>query len=92
MFGATRGQHGAFPPLLLAERRRRGVCKKVESVPDRSLALCRGSGAALANPASAKPLTASTYQPENLGPDRALGLRPARMREQLDQPKCCETH
>jgi hypothetical protein len=27
MFGALRGQHGAFP-LLLVERRRRGVCKK----------------------------------------------------------------
>jgi hypothetical protein len=82
----------ALSPLLLAERRRRGVCKKDESVLDRPLALCRGSGATLANPAPAKPLTASTYQPENLGPDRALGLRPARMREQLDQPKCCETH
>src|SRR5688572_21369702 len=70
-----------FSPLLLAERRRRGVCKKVESVPDRPLALCRGSGVALANPAPAKPLTASTYQPENLGPDRAPGLRPARMRD-----------
>jgi hypothetical protein len=31
---------------------------KVESVLDRPLALCRGSGAALANPAPAKPLTA----------------------------------
>jgi hypothetical protein len=82
----------ALPPLLLAERRHRGVCKKDESVLDRPLALCRGSGAALANPAPAKPLIASTYQPENLGPDRALGLRPARMREQLDQPKCCEAH
>jgi hypothetical protein len=69
-----------------------GVCKKDESVLDRPLALCRGSGAALTNLALAKPLTVSTYQPENLGPDRALGLRPARMREQLDQPKCCETH
>jgi len=91
MFGALRGQHGTFP-LLLAERRRRGVCKKVESALDRPLALCRGSGAALANPAPANPLTASTYQPENLGPDRAPGLRPARMRERLDQPKYCETH
>jgi hypothetical protein len=80
------------PPLLLAERQRRGVCKKVESVLDHPLALCRGSGAALANPALADPLIASTYQPENLGPDRAPGLRPARMREQLDQPKYCETH
>jgi hypothetical protein len=58
----------ALSPLLLAERRHRGVCKKVESVPDHPLALCRGSGAALANPAPAKPLTASTYQPENLDP------------------------
>jgi hypothetical protein len=80
------------PPLLLAERRRRGVCKKVEFVLDRHLALCRGSGAALANPAPADPLTMSTYQPENLGPDRAPGLWPARMREQPDQPKYCETH
>jgi hypothetical protein len=63
MFGALQGQHGAFPPLL-AERRRRGVGKKVEC--------------------------ASTYQPENLGPDRAPGLRPARMREQPDRPKHCE--
>jgi hypothetical protein len=90
MFGALRGQHGAFP-LLLAERRRRGVCKKVESVLDRPLALCGGSGAALANPAPAKPLTASTYQPENLGLDYAPGLRPVRMREQPDRPKHHET-
>jgi hypothetical protein len=93
MFDALRGQHGAFPPpLLLVERRRRVVCKKDEFVLDRPLALCRGSGAALANPAPATPLTASTYQPENLGPDRAPGLRPTRMREKPDQPKCCETH
>jgi hypothetical protein len=91
MFGALQGQHGAFPSLL-AERRRRGVCKKVESVLDRPLALCGGSGATLANLALAKPLTASTYQPENLGPDRAPRLRPARMREQPDQSKCSETH
>jgi hypothetical protein len=91
MFGTLRGQHGAFP-LLLAERRRRGVCKKVEYVLDRPLALCRGSGAALANPSLTKPLIASTYQPENLGPDRAPGLRPARMRERPDQPKHCARH
>jgi hypothetical protein len=77
----------ALSPLLLAERRRRGVCKKAESIPDRPLALCGGSGAALANPAPVKPLTASTYQPENLGLDCAPGLRPVRMREQPDQPK-----
>jgi hypothetical protein len=82
----SKGDMALFP-LLLAERRRRGVCKKVEFVPDRPLALCRGSGAALANPAPAKPLTASTYQPENLGPDRAPGLRPARMRSQTTPPR-----
>jgi hypothetical protein len=91
MFGALRGQHGAFP-LRLVERRSKGVCKKVGSILDRPLALCRGSGAALANPAPAKPLTASTYQPKNLGPDRAPGLRPARMRERPDQPKHCARH
>jgi hypothetical protein len=91
MFGALRGQHGASP-LLLAERRRRGVCKKVESVLDRPLALYGGSGAALANPAPAKPLTALTYQPKNLGLDRAPGLRPVCMREQPDRPKHHETH
>ena len=54
----------ALSPLL-AERRRRGVCKKAKFVPDRPLALCRGSGAALANPAPAEPLTASTYQDQD---------------------------
>src|SRR5688500_2656230 len=88
----SKGNMALSPPLLLAERRRRGVCKKVKSVLDRPLALCRGSGAALANPAPAKPLTASTYQPENLGPDRAPGLRPARMRERPDQLKHCARH
>jgi hypothetical protein len=46
---------------------------------------------ALANLAPAKPLTASTYQPENLEPDYALGLRPVRMREQPDWSKHHET-
>jgi hypothetical protein len=72
----------ALSPLLLAERRRRGVCKKP----------CGGSGAALANPAPTKPLTASTYQPENLGLDCAPGLQLVRMREQPDRPKHHETH
>jgi hypothetical protein len=50
MFGALRGQHGASPPLLLAERRRRGVCKK----PSLSLnVLSLYAEAALANPAPA---------------------------------------
>jgi hypothetical protein len=92
MFGALQGQHGAFPPSSLRKGDAGAYVKKVESVLDRPLALCRCSGAALANPAPAKPLTASTYQPENLGLDRAPRLRPARMREQPDQQKCCETH
>jgi hypothetical protein len=65
--------------------------KKAESVLDRPLALYGGSGAALANPAPAKPLTASTYQPENLELDYAPGLWLVRMREQPDRPKHHET-
>jgi hypothetical protein len=65
--------------------------KKVESVLDRPLALCGRSGAALANPALAKPLTASTYQPKNSEPDYAPGLRSVRMREQSDRPRHHET-
>jgi hypothetical protein len=62
MFGALRGQHGAFPPPPCGKATQ-GRMKKAESVLDRPLALCGGSGAALANPAPAKPLTASTYRP-----------------------------
>jgi hypothetical protein len=65
--------------------------KKDESVLDRPLALCGGSGAALTNPAPAKPLTASTNQPKNLEPDYAPWQRPVRMREQPDRPKHHET-
>jgi hypothetical protein len=65
MFGALRGQHGVSPPPP-CEKATKGRMKKAESVLDRPLALCGGSGAALANPAPAKPLTASTYQPGNL--------------------------
>jgi hypothetical protein len=90
MFGALRGQHGAFPPPPCGKAMQ-GRMKKAESVLDRPLALCGGSGAALANPAPAKPLTASTYQPENLEPDYAPGQRPARMREQPDRPRHHET-
>jgi hypothetical protein len=72
------------PPCGKATQGRK---KKAEYVLDRPLALCGGSGAALANPAPAKPLTASTYQPENLGLDYAPGLRPVRMREQPDRSK-----
>jgi hypothetical protein len=79
------------PPLLLAERRQMGRMIKAESVLDHPLALCRGSGAALANPALAKPLTASTYQPENSEPDYAPRQRPVRMREQPERPRYHET-
>jgi hypothetical protein len=51
----------------------KGHMKKAESVLGHPPALCGGSGAALANPAPAKPLTASTYQPENLEPDYGTG-------------------
>jgi hypothetical protein len=81
----------ALSPLLPLRKGDVGAYEKAESVPDRPLALCGGSGAALANPAPAKPLTASTYQPENLGLDYAPGLRPVRMREQPDRPKHHET-
>jgi hypothetical protein len=91
MVGTLRGQHGAFPPSSL-RKGDTGAYEKIESVLDRPLALCGGSGAALANPAPAKPLTASTYQPENLEPDYAPGLRPVRMREQPDRPKHHERH
>ena len=90
MFGALRGQHGVPPPPPCGKATQ-GRMQKAESVPDRPLALCRGSGAALANPAPAEPLTASTYQPENLEPDRTPGLRPTRMREQPDRSKHHET-
>jgi hypothetical protein len=90
MFGALRGQHGAFPPPP-CKKATQGRMKKAESVLDRPLALCGGSGATLAYSAPAKPLTASTYQAENLGLDYALGLQPVRMREQPDRPKHHET-
>jgi hypothetical protein len=91
MFGALRGQHGASPPPPCGKATK-GRMQKAESVLDHSLALCRGSRAALANPALAKPLTASTYQPENSEPDNAPGQRPVRMREQLDRPRHHERH
>jgi hypothetical protein len=91
MFGALRGQLGAFPPPHCGKATK-GRMVKAESVLDRPLALCRGSGAALANPAPAKPLTASTYQPEDSEPDHAPRLRSDRMREQLDRPRRHERH
>jgi hypothetical protein len=91
MFGALRGQHGAFPPPPCGKATK-GRMIKVESVLDRPLAPCRGSGAALANLATAKPLTASTDQPENSEPDHAPGLPSDRMREQPDRPRHREKH
>jgi hypothetical protein len=92
MFGALRGQHGAFPPSSLRRGDAEAYVKK-SSLSLTILSPCAEARGLLSqNPAPADPLTASTYQPENLGPDRAPGLRPARMREQLDQPKYSETH
>jgi hypothetical protein len=61
-----------FGALLLAERRRRGVCKKVESVLDRPLALCEGSGD---GGCSRKPGSGQTVDSVNI-PARELGTRP----------------
>jgi hypothetical protein len=80
------------PPLPPCGKATKGRMKKAESVLDRPLAMCGGSGAALANPALAKPLTASTYQPENSEPNYAPGLRPVCMREQPDRPRHHERH
>jgi hypothetical protein len=80
------------PPPPPCGKATQGRMKKAESVLDRPLALCGGSGAALANPALAKPLTASSYQPENLGLDYAPGLQPVRMREQPNWPSHHERH
>jgi hypothetical protein len=91
MIGALRGQHGTFPPPPCGKATK-GHMIKAESVLDCPLALCGGSGAALANPALAKPLTASTYQPENSEPDHAPRLRSDRMREQPDRPRRHERH
>jgi hypothetical protein len=59
----------ALSPLPPCGKATKGRIIKVESVLDRPLAPCRGSRAALAIPATAKPLTASTNQPENSEPD-----------------------
>jgi hypothetical protein len=61
-----------FPPPPCGKATK-GRMIKAQSVLDRPLALCGGSGAALATPTPAKPLTASTYQPENSEPDYAPG-------------------
>jgi hypothetical protein len=92
MFGALQGQHGAFPPSSL-RKGDAGAYVKKSSLSLTVLSLCAEAwGLPSQTRLAAKPLTASTYQPENLGPDRAPGLRPARMREQSNRPKHHETH
>jgi hypothetical protein len=86
MFGALRGQHGAFPPPPCGKATQ-GRIIKVGKVLDRPLAPCIGSGATLAPGYGQKLLTASTNQLDNLEPDHAPGLWPGRMREQSDRPK-----
>ena len=91
MFGALQGQHGAFPPSSL----RKGDVGAYVKKPSLSLIVlspcAEARGLLSQKPAPAKSLTASTYQPESLGPDRAPGLRPVRMRKQPDRPKHHET-
>jgi hypothetical protein len=82
----------ALSPLPPCGKVTKGRMIKVESVLDRPLAPCRGLGAALANLATAKPLTASTNQPENSETDHAPELRSGRMREQPDRPRHHEKH
>jgi hypothetical protein len=63
----------ALSPLRPCGKAMKGRMIKVETILDCPLAPCRGSGAALANPATAKSLTASTKQPENSEPDHEPG-------------------
>jgi hypothetical protein len=66
MFGALRGQHGAFPPPPCGKATK-GRMIKAESVLDRPLALCEGSRAALANPAPAKTVDSVNIPARELG-------------------------
>jgi hypothetical protein len=66
MFGALRGQHGAFPPPPCGKATK-GRIIKVESVLDRPLALCRGSGAALAKPDSSQTVDSVNKPSRELG-------------------------
>jgi hypothetical protein len=78
----------ALPPPSSLRKGDAGRRKKAESVLDRPLALCGGSGAAIVNPNLAKPLTASTYQPENLG----KGSQPRRIHVSPEGPLKQRTH
>jgi hypothetical protein len=76
----------ACSPLLLAERRQRGVNKK----PRQSsiiLSLRAEARRLLSHQATAKLLTTLTKQLENSEPDHAPGLRPGCMREQQGRPR-----
>jgi hypothetical protein len=66
MFGAVRGKHGAFPPPPCGKATK-GHMKKAESVLDRPLTLCRGSGGC-----SRKPGSGQTVDSVNI-PARELG-------------------
>jgi hypothetical protein len=76
----------ALSPLPPCGKATKGRTIKVETILDRPLAPCRGSGL-LSHKATAEPLTTSTNQRENSEPDRAPGLRPGRMREQQGRPR-----
>jgi hypothetical protein len=92
MFGALQGNMALSPPPPPCGKATKGRMIKVESVLDRPLALCRGSRAALINPAPTKPLTASTNQLENPELNHAPRLRSYRMREQPDRLRHHERH
>jgi hypothetical protein len=65
MFGALQGQHGAFPPPCGKATKVRMI--KAESALDRPLALCRGSGAALAKPGSGQIVDSVNIPARELG-------------------------
>jgi hypothetical protein len=77
-----------LPPCGKATKRR---ITKVETVLDRPLAPCKGSGAALA-PGYGQTLTASIIRLKNSAPDHAPGLWPGRMREQQGRLRHHEKH
>jgi hypothetical protein len=90
MFGALRGQHGAFPPPPCGKATQ-GRMIKVGKVLDLFSLRAEARGL-LSHPATAKLLTASTNQLDNLEPNHAPGLRPGRMRERSDRPRHHEKH
>ena len=67
MFGALRGQHGAFPPPPCGKATQ-GRMKKAESILARPLTLCGGSGAALAKTGSGQIVDSVNIPARELGP------------------------